>query len=186
VYNHRKVHMRANSNAAVLVLDVDFKPLRIEHWKTIIGDFFTGKVEIIHNSQDRTIKTVSRDFPMPSVVRVLRRFRRDKQAIKFSRLNVYARDAFTCQYCTERKMAEELTFDHVVPRAQGGRTCWENIVAACVSCNFEKANRTPAQAGMTLMRRPKKPHALPTITVEMTGKDVPDEWKFYWSASLER
>lgn len=88
--------MYANQNTAVLVLDVDFRPLRIEHWKAVISDFFNGKVEVIHNSRDRTIKTVGQDFPMPSVVRVLRRFRRDRQAIKFSRLNVYARDAFTC------------------------------------------------------------------------------------------
>jgi len=178
--------MKTNSNAAVLVLDVDFQPLRIEHWREVICDFFNGKVEVIHDSEDLTIKTVSRNYPMPSVVRVLRRFRRDKQAIKFSRVNVYARDAFTCQYCGERKMTEELTFDHVHPRAQGGKTCWENIVAACVPCNFAKANRTPGQAGMKLHRKPKKPHALPTVLVEMTGKNVPDEWKYYWSASLER
>jgi 5-methylcytosine-specific restriction endonuclease McrA len=177
--------MSASMNG-VLVLDVDFQPLRIEHWHRVICDFFNGKVEVIHNSEDRTIKTITHDIPMPSVVRVLRRFRRDKQVIKFSRLNVYARDAFTCQYCSKRLPSEDLTFDHVVPRSKGGKTSWTNIVACCVSCNTQKANRTPQQAGMKLHREPKKPHVLPTVTVEMNHRDVPEEWRYYWSASLEK
>lgn len=176
--------MRATSNA-VLVLDVDFQPLRIEHWHRVISDYFNGKVEVIHHSEDRTIKTVSRDIPMPSVVRIFRRFKRDRQVIKFSRINIYARDAFTCQYCAERFASEQLNFDHVKPRSKGGRTCWENIVTSCLPCNNEKANRSPEEAGMTLLRTPKKPHRLPTVSVDMND-DVPAEWKFYWTSSLQR
>lgn len=171
---------------AVLVLDCDFQPLRIEDWKKVVCDSFLGKVEVVEFSRDRSIKGVTRDYPMPSVVRVLRRFRRDRQAIKFSRLNVYSRDAFTCQFCGVQFPTEDLTFDHVVPRAQGGRTTWENICTSCVPCNAAKANRTPAEAGMKLLRQPKKPRWLPAVTVEMDRKRVPDEWKSYWSAALER
>ncbi len=174
------------SHAAVLVLDIDFRPLRIEHWQKVIGDFFLGKIEIVEVSRDRTIKCVREEFPMPSVVRVLRRFKRDRQTIKFSRINVYARDAFTCQYCRQQKPSEDLTFDHVTPRSRGGKTSWENITTACFECNMKKANRTPAEAGMQLARAPKKPRWLPAVTVEMSGRQVPDEWKTYWSASLER
>jgi 5-methylcytosine-specific restriction endonuclease McrA len=118
-------------------------------------------------------------------VRVLRRFRRDRVVIKFSRINIYTRDRFTCQYCSERFLAEDLTFDHVVPRSAGGRTSWDNIVTACVPCNSSKANRTPREAGMTLLRRPAKPRFLPVVTVRMDGRDVPAEWRPYWSAPLE-
>lgn len=176
--------MQTSSNA-VLVLDVDFQPLRIEHWRQIISDYFNGKVEIIHNSEDRTIKTVSQNFPMPSVVRVLRRFKRDRQVIKFSRINIYARDAFTCQYCGNRFPSEKLNFDHVKPRSKGGKTCWENIVTSCTFCNASKANKTPEEAGMTLLRSPKKPTRLPTVTVEM-NENVPEEWKYYWTSSLQQ
>src|SRR5258708_5060847 len=118
-----------NANTGVLVLDVDFRPLRVAHWQTVICDYFLGgKLEVIEYSRDRTIKGVKQDYPMPSVVRVLKRFKRDRLALKFSRLNIYARDGFTCQYCAVRFATEDLTFDHVMPRSRGGKTCWENIV----------------------------------------------------------
>ena len=140
----------------VLFLDVDWQPLRVEPWTRAITDLFLGKVEVIEYSRDRTIKGVTRELPMPAVVRVLRRFRRDRQVIRFSRVNIYTRDRFACQYCGARMDSEDLTFDHVVPRAAGGRTTWENIVACCVPCNHAKANRTPEQAGMRLRRRPEQ------------------------------
>jgi len=170
---------------AVLFLDVDWQPMRVDAWTRAITDLFLGKVEVIEYSRDRTIKGVDREYPMPAVVRVLRRFRRDRVVIKFSRINIYTRDRFTCQYCGARFLAEDLTFDHVVPRSAGGRTSWDNIVTACVPCNSSKANRTPREAGMTLLRRPAKPRFLPVVIVRMDGRDVPTEWRPYWSAPLE-
>ena len=170
---------------AVLFLDVDWRPMRVDAWTRAITDLFLGKVEVIEYSRDRTIKGVDREYPMPVVVRVLRRFRRDRVVIKFSRINIYTRDRFTCQYCGVRFLAEDLTFDHVVPRAAGGRTSWDNIVTACVPCNSSKANRTPREARMALLRRPAKPRFLPIVTVRMDGREVPNEWRPYWSASLD-
>jgi 5-methylcytosine-specific restriction endonuclease McrA len=170
----------------VLFLDIDYQPLRIEPWQRAITDFFTGKVEVVEYSRDRAIRGVTRDYPMPAVVRLLRRFRRDRQAIKFSRINIYTRDRFACQYCGAQFAAEDLTFDHVLPRAAGGRTAWDNIVTACVPCNSRKANRTPREAAMTLLRRPVKPRYLPTVTVKMDGRFVPEEWRPYWSVTLDR
>jgi 5-methylcytosine-specific restriction endonuclease McrA len=169
----------------VLFLDNDWQPLRVEPWTRAVTDMFLGKVEVIEYSRDRMIRAVSRELPMPAVVRVLRRFRRDRQAIRFSRVNIYARDAFTCQYCGQRQVTEELTFDHVVPRCAGGNTTWENIVTCCVPCNRAKANRTPAQAGMHLLRRPMKPRYLPVVTVLMGRRQVPDEWRPYWNVTLQ-
>jgi 5-methylcytosine-specific restriction endonuclease McrA len=170
----------------VLFLDSDWQPLRVEPWTRAITDLFLGKIEVIEYSRDRTIKCVGRHIPMPAVVRLLRRFRRDRQAIKFSRLNIYTRDRFACQYCGAQLPAEDLTFDHVVPRAAGGRTAWDNIVTACVPCNGRKANRTPPQASMTLLRKPCKPRFLPTVTVKMDARQVPEEWRPYWNVALDR
>jgi hypothetical protein len=94
----------------VLFLDSDWQPLRVEPWTRAITDLFLGKIEVIEYSRDRTIKGVGRDYPMPAVVRLLRRFRRDRQAIKFSRLNIYTRDRFTVEYCSTGS-SEDLTFD---------------------------------------------------------------------------
>lgn len=176
------------SAAMVLYLDQSYRPLRIEPWQRAISDFVCGKVEVIEHSRDRTIQGIHRTYPMPAVVRVLRSFKREKIRIKFSRLNIYARDGFTCQYCAKRFPTEDLTFDHVVPRSRGGRTCWENIVTACGGtdgCNAQKADRTPVQAGMTLLRAPKKPAYLPSVMVKMDAKSMPPEWAGYWSDALE-
>lgn len=168
----------------VLFLDEAYRPLRIEPWTRAISDVFTGKCEVVHYSRDRTIRGVDRDWPMPSVVRVLRRFKRDRIAIRFSRLNIYTRDDFRCQFCGERFPTEDLTFDHVVPRSQGGRTTWDNIVTACATDNRRKDNRTPEQAGMRLLRRPKKPRYLPVVTVQMDRRNIPVEWRDYWRVDL--
>lgn len=201
-----------STNSIVLVLNADFRPLRVEHWHKAIAASFLGKVEVVEYSKDRTIKGVSREYPMPSVVRLLRWFKRDRQVIKFSRLNIYTRDGFICQYCEGQMSTEDLTFDHVVPRAKGGRTSWDNIVTCCIPCNAAKGNkllaetfvhRTTGVAGLvfcdgpgcdacntsepTVLKplwRPVKPKWLPAITVE-TNRRVPEEWKPYWHWSLD-
>lgn len=169
----------------VLFLDVQWRPLRVEPWQRAVADLFLGKVEVIEYSKDRLIQGTSRTFPMPSVVRILRNFKRDRIRVKFSRLNIYARDRFICQYCGVRGMTEDLTFDHVLPRSRGGRTTWENIVTCCIGCNKEKADRTPDEAGLKLLTKPKKPTYLPAIAVKSHGSHLPEEWKPYWTASLE-
>lgn len=173
-----------SADSIVLVLDAEYQPLRVEHWKKVIASTFLGKAEIVQFSKDRTIKGIQHDYPMPSVIRLVRWFRRDRHAIKFSRINIYARDGFTCQYCWNQFPTEELTFDHVVPRSQGGKTSWTNIATCCVADNMAKANRTPAEAGMRLLRKPVKPQWLPAITVKMNRK-IPSEWVPYWSGALE-
>jgi 5-methylcytosine-specific restriction endonuclease McrA len=174
-------------NAAVLVLDVGMRPLRVENWQRAICDLFLGKVEVLEYSKDRTIQGVSRAWPMPSVVRVLHNFKRDRIRVKFSRLNIYTRDGFKCQFCGVKFPSEELTFDHVIPRSRGGKTTWENIVTACggpKGCNPRKGDRTPEEAGMKLIRKPAKPHWLPSICVKMPTS-IPPEWQGYWSHDLE-
>jgi len=172
-------------NAAVLVLDVGMRPLRVESWQRAICDVFLGKTEVVEYSKDRTIQGVTRAWPMPSVVRVLHQFKREKIRVKFSRINIYTRDGFKCQFCGQRLPSEDLTFDHVLPRSRGGRTVWENIVTCCVSCNKDKADRTPAEAKMRLLRQPRKPVYLPAITVKMDTKRIPVEWAPYWTTSLD-
>lgn len=171
---------------AVLFLDSSYRPLRVESWKRAITDLCLGKVEVIEYSRDKTIQGASRSYPLPAVVRLLRHFKRDRLPVKFSRLNIYTRDSFRCQYCGETAPTEELTFDHVVPRAQGGKTVWNNIVTCCQPCNRRKDNRTPQQARMKLRKQPVKPTWLPRVSVKINRRDVPEEWQPYWTATLQR
>jgi 5-methylcytosine-specific restriction endonuclease McrA len=172
-------------NAAVLVLDVGMRPLRVESWERAICDFFLGKVEIVEYSKDRTIHSANRSWPMPSVVRILHHFKRERLQVKFSRINIYTRDGFRCQFCGLPGKTEELTFDHVLPRSRGGRTVWENIVTCCMPCNKHKGDHIPAEAGMRLLKVPRKPAYLPLITVKMDNRNLPSEWAPYWTTTLD-
>lgn len=176
--------MQSAQTLPVLFLDADWRPLSVRPLKRAMKKVLNKTVEVVEFSRDRTIRGEV-DRPLPSVVRVLRRFKRDRIAIKFSRLNIYTRDNFTCQFCGQQFMTEDLTFDHVVPRSRGGKTCWENIVSACISCNTRKADKTPAEAGMRLLRKPTKPRYLPMVTVQMDRRAVPPEWAPYWQTVLE-
>ncbi|NDH48809.1 MAG: HNH endonuclease [Acidimicrobiia bacterium] len=101
---------------------------------------------------------------------------RPRREIRFSRRNVYLRDANTCQYCGRQFRDEELNLDHVVPRDIGGKTNWENIVTACVRCNSRKANRLPEQAGMTLRHPPTKPKWRLVVASSLSADEV-ECWK---------
>lgn len=126
---------------------------------------------------------------IPAVIRLLGVYR--KRDVKFSRINVLTRDNFTCQYCGKKRSSHELNYDHVIPRSQGGKTCWENIVMACSGpgeCNALKADRTPAEAGMRLLHKPVKPKSLPVASLRLERfKDLPEMITsyLYWNAELE-
>lgn len=169
--------------SAVLVLDIGYNPLRVQSWQDAITDVFLGKAEVVHYSADKTIRSVNREWRMPSVVRLVKSFRRDRHRVKLSRINVYARDNFTCQYCGTKGETQSLNLDHVVPRSRGGMTTWENVVCSCIPCNNRKADRTPAQAGMKLLSQPKQPRQVPEIKVPL-DKRAPAEWRYYWKGVL--
>jgi 5-methylcytosine-specific restriction endonuclease McrA len=170
-----------------LVLDHGYQPHRIVSWQRAVIMLFDGKVEIVEE-YDEPIRSVSITIKMPAVVRMLRAVRGRRRAIKFSRINVATRDDFRCQYCGGKFPLRRLTHDHVVPRSQGGRTAWDNIVMACYPCNEAKRNRTPEQAGMKLRKQPVKPSWLPVIAFHVDAThSIPDAWAnwLYWHGALE-
>lgn len=141
-----------------------------------------------HGGVKQIIKRTLVVFKAPAVVRLLRSFRRPKRRVKFSRLNVFARDNYTCQYCAAPMKIAELTWDHVVPRSRGGLTTWENLVTACYECNtVKKRGRTPDEAGMRLLSKPHQPKWEPALVIEVSRKSVPDAWRdyLYWTSELE-
>jgi 5-methylcytosine-specific restriction endonuclease McrA len=171
-----------------LLLNATYEPLRVVHWQKAITLWCQGKVEIVAE-YDREVRSVTFSMRLPSVIRLLRRIRvrRTAEYVPFSRANIYARDKHSCQYCGVRFASGELTFDHVVPVAQGGRKDWENIVTCCISCNRRKGGRTPAQAGMRLVRSPKRPAKAPAVRVTFGLRNAPDSWRdyVYWNVELD-
>jgi 5-methylcytosine-specific restriction endonuclease McrA len=170
-----------------LVLNASYEPLKIVDWQRAITLWCQGKVEIVaeHN---REVRAVTFTFRLPSVVRLLRMVRvRRANVVPFTRANIYLRDDYTCQYCGEKFLSDELTFDHVIPQAQGGRRGWDNIATACVPCNRRKGSRTPEDAGMPLLRHPRRPAPSPVFRVTLGLRKTPECWRdyLYWNAALE-
>lgn len=169
-----------------LMLDQGYRPVKTITAHRAIQMLTLGKVEVIeeYNAEFRSTYLVVK---VPAVVRLLRAFKRVIKPVKFSRVNIYGRDDYRCQYCGERGSMDELTYDHVVPRSQGGKTTWANIVTACEDCNSRKAARTPAQAGMRLLKQPVQPTSTPAILLEVSRTSVPDAWRdyLYWTGALD-
>jgi 5-methylcytosine-specific restriction endonuclease McrA len=101
-------------------------------------------------------RSPSTEVVLPSVV-ALKEWRSRPGRPPCTRHNLHLRDRFTCQYCAATPESDRLTIDHVVPRIQGGKTLWENAMTCCIPCNTRKGGRTPAQAGMRLLREPRLP-----------------------------
>ena len=172
-----------------LVLSAWYEPVARISWQRAVTLLFAGKVEVVDEYEDREVRSVTLAIKMPSVVRFLRGLRAKKKGVKFSRENVYARDTGRCQYCGEKVSRPEATYDHVVPRAQGGRTSWENVATACAPCNLKKGGRTPRQAGMHIEREPIRPTSW---QLQDHGKSFPpnylhQSWRdyLYWDVELE-
>jgi 5-methylcytosine-specific restriction endonuclease McrA len=141
---------------------------------------FNGWLESGFTPEGDVIGTSRGGVPVPRVILLTHFDRLPKRQLRFSRSNIFTRDRFTCQYCAERPPRAQLNLDHVVPRAQGGRTTWENIVCCCVPCNRRKGGRTPEQAGVRLHRRPMRPRWSPLMVIVPLGVRY-REWKPFLS-----
>jgi len=153
-------------------------PHAILSWRDAICLVYEKKVHVLEEYEE-TVSSPSTTYFVPAVLQLKRAVAPVKKGVKFSRINVFTRDKFSCQFCGDHLPMKELNYDHVIPRKQGGKTTWTNIVTACYPCNERKGGRTPEQAGMKLLRMPAKPHALPLHTVFMEHNNVPDAWLPY-------
>ncbi len=137
---------------------------------------------------DAFVQAIRFRIRVPEVITLTEYDRLPTAAVTFSRRNIFKRDKFVCQYCGEQPGTEELTIDHVVPRAQGGESRWDNCVLACIDCNHRKADRTPKQAGMRLRREPARPawtplYAAHDMRIESWSKFISEA---YWNAELQK
>ena len=159
--------------------DGDFRTLNFQQWRDLSA---------ADPDADSSVGTVSFRIRVPRVILLLGFDRFPKKEVKFTRHNLFERDRNTCQYCGKVFDRRDLNLDHVVPRDRGGPTTWENIVCSCIPCNTRKANRTPAEAHMHLVRKPKRPKWRPFVQVSF-GASIHDSWRHfldvaYWNVEL--
>jgi 5-methylcytosine-specific restriction endonuclease McrA len=200
--------MSSYLNQHVLVLNRLWQAVNICTAKRALTLLFEGRAQIVMSCEDgsfetynfsewrdfseqepheEAIHTVSLKIRVPRVILLLIFDRMPKKEVKFTRHNIFERDRNTCQYCGGSFDRKDLNLDHVIPRDRGGPTTWENIVCSCIECNTHKANRTPLEAGMRLIRKPKRPKWRPFVQVSLGLQH--DSWKHfldlaYWNVEL--
>ena len=159
--------------------DGDYRTLDFQQWRDLSA---------AEPGPEGSVGTVSFKIRVPRVILLLGFDRFPKKEVKFTRHNLFERDRNTCQYCGKVFDRRDLNLDHVIPRDRGGPTTWENIVCSCIPCNTRKANRTPAEANLRLVRKPKRPKWRPFVQVSF-GASMHDSWRHfldvaYWNVEL--
>ncbi len=175
-----------------LVLNADFQPLSyyplsLWSWQDAIKSVFLERVNIIKN-YEKEVHSPSLTIKLPSVI-ALKDYVSLRRSPAFTRFNVFLRDNFACQYCREKFSANELTFDHLIPKCIGGKTTWGNVVSACTSCNVKKGRRLLKNVDMHLEKMPLKPTS---VLLQQNGRNFPpnylhESWYdyLYWDTELE-
>ncbi len=175
----RALTLLFEGHAQVVLTDGDgvFQTFSFSQWRDLSAQA----------AHPETIATVSFKIRVPRVILLVMFDRLPKKEVKFTRHNIFERDRNTCQYCGDVFERKDLNLDHVIPRDRGGPTTWENIVCSCIRCNTQKANCTPQEAGMHLVRKPKRPKWRPFVQVSVGIQH--DSWKHfldlaYWNVEL--
>lgn len=179
-------------NSNVLVLNRSYLPVHVTSARRAFSLIYQGTAKAVNANYEtfdfedwsqhapasdaEAVGTSRGAIKVPRVIVLDGYDRVPKRHVRYSRLNIFARDNFTCQYCGDRPPRSQLNLDHVVPRALGGRTTWENVVCSCVDCNRRKGGRTPAQARFRLARKPVRPRWTPVIHHVVQSMRY-DEWR---------
>jgi 5-methylcytosine-specific restriction endonuclease McrA len=178
--------------ADTLVLDTSGFPVQVMSWMDVMTLYSKNRVVVIESDPNRILHSPSFEMEMPVVVQLKNNFaRRQRREVPFSRRNVAIRDHSKCQYCARLLRTNEYTYDHVMPQSRGGRSTWKNMVLCCVSCNSFKANRTPEEAGMSLLTKPVRPDVSDKrFQFRLSIKRIKPAWKpwaawLYWNVTLD-
>ena len=166
-----------------LILNADYRPLSyfplsLWPWQDAIKAVYLKRVNVAAEYEE-VVRSEKLTLPLPSVI-VLKNYVVPTKAVPFTRATLFLRDEFTCQYCGYK--GKDLTFDHVVPKSRGGKTRWDNVVAACQSCNLRKAAKTTSQAGFKLKKVPTKPS--PEVLLNKGKKFPPSDMHKSWNDFL--
>jgi 5-methylcytosine-specific restriction endonuclease McrA len=127
------------------------------------------------------IQSVNFDIQVPRIIRLLQYDRMPRNTVKFNRRNIFLRDEHRCQYCGKKFPSHRLSLDHVLPRSRNGPTTWQNIVCCCIDCNIRKGGRTPAEAGIKLIRTPQKPTRNPVLYQHLASRKY-EMWRTFLNA----
>jgi hypothetical protein len=147
----------------VIVLNTDYTFLNTVSVIKAIKMIAKGKAEVVIENTKNAFKNFENTvkFFIPQVIKLVKMVRMAfGKSVPLTKSNIFVRDNFTCQYCGKKfnKKSKSLTIDHVIPKSKNGKNTWENWVTSCNHCNIHvKKDRTPNEAGLTLLKKPVKP-----------------------------
>lgn len=162
-------------DAQVLVLNANYEPLNVCSTRRAMGLLLLEKAVIVSNGRG-FIRTPTRSYPRPSVIRLGYMVRRPRPRVKLTKQEIFQRDNHTCQYCG--RTGVHLTIDHVLPRHKGGEYTWTNLVTACAECNRIKGGKLTRDTGLKLLRQPFEPPATAAYLYRRFLQSS-QEWKPY-------
>jgi 5-methylcytosine-specific restriction endonuclease McrA len=175
-----------------LVLDPTGIPISTMKWQDALTLYFKNRCIVIDSDPVRILHAQNFEMNMPVVIQLKNAFaRRLRREVPFSRRSILIRDEQNCQYCGKKCSSRQISYDHVIPRSRGGISSWKNLVIACVDCNFYKANRTPEEAGMKLIRKPYQPKVDDKrFHFRLSIKKLKPQWQpwskwLYWNIVLD-
>lgn len=179
------VHVSTVARAMVLLWKEAARIVDVEDYQTFSWEDWS---KLRPAGDAAFIQSATYRLRLPEVITLTGYDKLPTKAVTFSRRNIFKRDRFQCQYCGKNPDAEELTIDHVNPRAAGGISSWTNCVLSCIDCNKKKRDRTPEQAGMRLKKEPVCPvwkpvYANHNIRLASWSKFISE---VYWNAELQR
>jgi len=155
------------------VITTDWTTHSFEEWVEI-SKFY-------ENGSHPMIKSPSISILVPDAIYLPYYESLPRTEVVFSRHNLVLRDRYTCQYCGKLlKNPKDRTIDHIVPKSRGGKTVWTNVVLCCKKCNLKKGDRTPEEAGLKLLKKPKAPRWQSLILEEF-----PEHKKKVWKVFLD-
>lgn len=156
----------------VLLLNFTYEALNVTSFRRALKLLLVGKAEIVKKMDGKVIHSAHRSIPLPSIIRLRYFVKRPHLEVPLTRKNILLWNNYTCQYCG-LKDGKSMTVDHVIPKSLGGNSSWENLVCACKTCNARKRSRSPREADMKLIHKPRRPKLIPWRPFR---REVPKEW----------
>lgn len=185
-----------------LVLNADYRPLSTWPLSLIsaqdaVHAVYRDRVAVVEE-WDAVFRSPSRTIQIPKVV-ALKQYAPISAEPKFCRRSILLRDRYRCQFCGEEFASENLTFDHLIPRARGGKTVWDNILTACMRCNGLKASNHANLSGrrgvaspdgrLRPLKMPRQPTTAELLRagLEFLPNDIREDFGswLYWNAELQ-
>ncbi|HUS49852.1 MAG TPA: HNH endonuclease [Candidatus Paceibacterota bacterium] len=180
---------------SVLILNKSWLPIGIQDVKKVLKKIFRKRAYVVDvvtyetysceqwinmevKEGDIFIQASHSRIKVPEVIVLTGYGKLPEQSVKLTKRNIFKRDKYICQYTGKRVDPKNADIDHVIPKSKGGKNTWDNLVVSSIDVNRRKGSRTPEEAGLKLIKKPRKP--LYRSLLLDPRKEIPEAWKNFF------